>query len=106
MSKDTFNEANYEQAIIELFRDQLGYEYIYGPDIERDYTEPLFLERLQQSLLAINPSLPEVAIHEVIEKIRQIDYEQHMQSIKAAIPSKNIIAPRSTMNLANGRTNP
>ena len=23
MSKDTFNEANYEQAIIELFRDQL-----------------------------------------------------------------------------------
>ena len=73
MSKYTFTESNYEQAIIELFRDQLGYEYIYGPDIERDYAEPLFLERLQQSLLAINPSLPEVAIHEAIEKIRQID---------------------------------
>ena len=73
MSKDTFNEANYEQAIIELFTQQLGYEYIYGPDIVRDYTEPLFLDRLQQSLLAINPALPAVAIQEAIDKIRQID---------------------------------
>ena len=73
MSKYTFTESNYEQAIIELFRDQLGYEYIYGPDIERDYTEPLFLDRLQQSLVAINPALPAVAIQEAIDKIRQID---------------------------------
>ena len=36
MSKYTFTASNYEQAIIELFRDQFGYEYIYGPDIERD----------------------------------------------------------------------
>ena len=50
MSKFTFTESNYEQAIIELFRDQLGYEYIYGPDIERNYTEPQYLDRLQQPL--------------------------------------------------------
>ena len=73
MSKDTFTESNYEQAIIELFTQQLGYEYIYGPDIVRDYTEPLFLDRLQQSLLAINPALPAVAIQEAIDKIRLID---------------------------------
>ncbi len=37
----TFTEANFENCIIELFRDKLGYEYHYGPDIVRDYREPL-----------------------------------------------------------------
>lgn len=30
-------EADYENAIIELFRNDLGYEYVYGPDVERDF---------------------------------------------------------------------
>lgn len=32
-----FTEANYENSVIELFRNDLGYEYVYGPDIERDF---------------------------------------------------------------------
>ena len=28
-----FTEANYENSVIELFRNDLGYEYVYGPDI-------------------------------------------------------------------------
>ena len=33
-----FTEDTYEQAIIELF-ENMGYEHIYAPDYERDYTE-------------------------------------------------------------------
>ena len=32
-----FREDNVEQAIIEQLK-ELGYEYQYAPDIERDYT--------------------------------------------------------------------
>ena len=35
-----FSEDTYEQALIELFR-ELGFTYEYGPDIERDYRNPL-----------------------------------------------------------------
>ena len=35
-----FTEADYENAIIELFTSQLGYEYIYGPDAVRDTLLP------------------------------------------------------------------
>ena len=31
-----YTEADYENSVIELFRNDLGYEYAYGPDIERD----------------------------------------------------------------------
>ena len=34
-------EADYENSIIELFQMDLGYEYVYGPDIERDFYNPL-----------------------------------------------------------------
>jgi len=64
-----FTEANFENAIIELLRDHLGYEYLYGPDVARDYTQPLHLEQLRASLQDINPSLPQAAIDETIAKI-------------------------------------
>lgn len=30
-----YTEADYENSVIELFRN-MGYSYLYGPDIERD----------------------------------------------------------------------
>ena len=30
-----YSEADYENSIIELFKNDLGYEYIYGPEIGR-----------------------------------------------------------------------
>lgn len=33
-----YTEADYENSVIELFRNELGYEYAYGPDIERTFT--------------------------------------------------------------------
>lgn len=68
-----FTEAHFEKAILELMRDSLGYDYIYGPDVERDYSEPLHIDLVQQSLYAINPTLPVEAIEEAIAKIRNID---------------------------------
>lgn len=35
-----YTEANYENAIIELFQETLGYHYIYGPDIGVTTTPP------------------------------------------------------------------
>ena len=68
-----FTEAHFENAILELMRDTLGYDYVYGPSVEREYTEPLHIDRVQQSLYAINPTLPSEAIEEAISKIRTIE---------------------------------
>src|SRR5574344_337742 len=64
-----FTEANVENAIIELFQEQLGYHYTYGPDVTRDYTQPLYMDLLHSSLYNINPTLSQVAIEETINKI-------------------------------------
>ena len=49
-----FTEANYENSVIELFRNDLGYEYVYGPDIERDFYNPLYEDVLLDSLYRLN----------------------------------------------------
>ena len=37
-----FTESNYENAVLQLLNEDLGYTYIYGPDVERDYHPPLY----------------------------------------------------------------
>ena len=44
-----YTEADYENSIIELFQD-MGYRHIYGPDIERDFSNPLFETELIEAL--------------------------------------------------------
>ena len=68
-----FAEDNYEKAIIQLFQDELGYSYQYGPDVERDYTEPLYLDELELALTRINPLLPEGAIQEALNKLKHFE---------------------------------
>ena len=67
-----FSEDTYEQALIELFR-ELGFNYKYGPDIERDYSNPLLDDVLHESLQRINPTLPQSAIEDAIKKLHQIE---------------------------------
>lgn len=67
-----FSEDTYEQALIELFR-ELGFSYKYGPDIQRDYNNPLLDDVLQASLQRINPTLPQSAIEDAIKKLHQIE---------------------------------
>ena len=68
-----FAETDYEKAILELMRDELGYNYVYGPEMERDHTNPILVDVLQNSLHRINPTLPHDAIDDAIKKLRQIE---------------------------------
>ena len=70
-----FSEDTYEQALIELFQSLVGnqFRYQYGPDIERDYTNPILDDVLQESLQRINPALPQCAIDDAIKKLHQIE---------------------------------
>ena len=72
MSTDYFTENTYEQALIELF-EELGYNYQYGPDLQRDYRNPLLEEQLLESLRRLNPTLPVSALEDVVKALRQIE---------------------------------
>lgn len=63
-----YTEDSYEKSIIELFQ-ELGYAYCYGPDVERDYKNPLFMSDLD-NLYDINDSLDNEAIDKAIEIIQ------------------------------------
>ena len=65
-------EANYENAVIDVLRDTLGYDHVYAPDIERDYSDPLYESKLAEALHRINPDLPEAALSEAVYKLRNI----------------------------------
>jgi len=68
----SYTEANYENAVIQLI-EQLGYTHVYGPDVERDYTDPLYSEVLEGALIAVNPGVPQAAINEALFKLRNIE---------------------------------
>jgi len=68
----SFTEGSYENALITLY-ENIGYQHLYGPDIERDYYVPFYEEQVLNSLTTINPSKPQTAIHEAIAKLKDID---------------------------------
>lgn len=67
-----FTEDTFEQAVISLL-EGMGYEHIYAPDLERDYSRPLMDSVLQDSLVRINKGLPFEAIQEAIQKLNSFD---------------------------------
>ncbi len=73
-----FTEDTYEQAIIELF-ENMGYEHLYAPDLERDYSSPLLDFALRDCLARINRGLPLEAIEEAIAKLRTFDMGSLLQ---------------------------
>lgn len=72
---NSYSEKEYEKSIIELFQEKdMGYDYVYGPDVEeRDFNSPLYDEVLESSLYEINPDLPDEAIKEALFKLRNFD---------------------------------
>lgn len=86
----TFTEANFENAVLELIQ-SLGYTRRYGPDIPRDYHDPLYEDDLLPALEKINPKKSAAAIAEAITRLKTID--------AATLTHKNIIA---TDYLQNG----
>lgn len=67
-----FTEDAYEQTLIALFRDELGYAYECGYEVERDYREPFHREDLLASIRRLNPSLPADAMEQGIKQITNI----------------------------------
>ena len=73
MSDDNkFTEDAYEQTLIALFRDELGYAYELGYDVERDYKEPFHRADLEASMRRLNPGLTEQVLAEGIKALTNI----------------------------------
>lgn len=88
-------EENYENSIIELFQKDLGYDYVYGPSVERDFNSPLYEEVLLDSLYRINKSLPKEAIEEALHKLTNYELgdlvsknETFMDYLQNGVPVK------------------
>ena len=77
-----FTEADYENSIIELFQD-MGYQHIYGPEIERDFTSPLHNSVLLEYVRRLNPSLPEDAISDAMYKLKNYENGELVQKNEA-----------------------
>ena len=67
-----YTEANYENSIIELFQD-MGYRYVYAPDIDRDFYSPLYEPELIEALYRLNSNLPKEAIKEALFKLKHYE---------------------------------
>jgi type I restriction enzyme R subunit len=74
-----YTEADYENSVIELFRNDLGYEYVYGPDIERDFHSPLYEEVLEDSMYRLNRDLPSDAIQDAMFKLKNFENGELVQ---------------------------
>lgn len=75
----SFTESHYENAVLQLFQERLGYTYIYGPDAERDYHSPLYEDALLPCLQRVNPALPMDAINEAIYKLKNFESGTQLQ---------------------------
>lgn len=70
------NEEFFEDVVVEHLVDELGYEHLYGPSIERtdDRYRDIFLpDVLPAALARINPGLPRAAVQEAIEKLNNVE---------------------------------
>lgn len=76
---DIFSEANYENAIIDLFQSNMGYDYVYGPDIDRNFSSPLYDDVLGESLRRLNPKAPYDAIQDALHKLRNFENGELVQ---------------------------
>lgn len=65
------NENTLEQAIISELQDK-GYQYLYGPDIERDYHEVILRDCFDAALLDINPGITQDLIEEAYKSVKNL----------------------------------
>lgn len=75
---ESFSETNYENSIIELFQN-MGYRYVYGPNVARDLYSPLYEDELVQALYRLNSSMPEDAIKQALLKLKNFENDELVQ---------------------------
>lgn len=74
-----FREEDYEKSLIELFQNDLEYEYVYGPDIERDFYSPFYEDVLIESLYRINHGATNDAIQDALFKLKNFENGEFVQ---------------------------
>ena len=65
------NENTLEQAVIVQLQEN-GYEYFYGPDIDRDYHEVILKDHFKTAIYKINPKITVDIIEEAYKTIRNL----------------------------------
>lgn len=73
-----YRESNYEKSVIELFQ-IMGYRYVYGPDVERNFHLPLYEAELISALYRLNPSVPEAGIQDALYKLKNFENAELIQ---------------------------
>lgn len=73
-----YTEADYENSIIELFQN-MGYQYLYGPDVEREFNRPLYEVELVSALQRLNPDMPLDAINDALFKLKNFENAELVQ---------------------------
>lgn len=68
-----YTESNYENAVLQLMNEELGYSYVYGPEVERDYHSPLYEDVLLPCLQRLNPALPDDTLGEALYKLKNFE---------------------------------
>lgn len=74
-----YTEANFENSIIDLFQNNLEYDYLYGPNIERDFYNPVYEEVLLDSLHRLNNGAPDDAIQDALFKLKNFENGELVQ---------------------------
>ena len=67
-----FNEDGAEKSIIEIFQ-ILGYEYIFGPEFERNYEAVILEDEFRSAVASLNPKSSSSAVDEAVRKVLNLD---------------------------------
>ena len=78
VNKFKFTEADYEQTIIDLFTNELGYEYTVGSNWQQqcqknNSREVICEEKLIKALRRLNPEVSDNILNEAVRKLKNID---------------------------------
>lgn len=74
-----YNEESYENSIIDLFENDLQYQHVYGPNIERNFYSPLYEDILIESIERINNGLPHTAIDDALYRLKNFENGELVQ---------------------------
>ena len=73
-----YTEADYENSIIELFQN-MGYRYVYAPELDRDFYSPIYEDELETALHKLNPMMPDDAIADALFKLKNFENAELIQ---------------------------
>lgn len=103
----SFTEMHYENAVIQLF-EQMGYSYVYGPEVERDYMSPLYDVVLQDAIYRLNKRLPSDAIQDALYKLKNFENAELVQKnmvfmdyLQNGIPVKFFVKGEERADIVN-----